>query len=141
MLRRGSRDHELIFAKITVADLGRALDFYIDVVGLKPTEPEALAAARASTADFVEVSLNPSGSLRDPSLVLVRRKGDLPRRESARLTWIAFKVADVAASLDRVRSAGCEIRDEATAYQGAVFGIAYDLDGYTLEFLQAEPAD
>lgn len=140
MIRLGSTDHELISTKITVSDLERSLAFYTRVVGLKPTDAADAEQARTSTSDFVEISLNQTGSRRDASLVLIRRKGDIPTPSVARMTWVAFKVPDVAAAINRVKAAGYEIRNEATAYQGVTFGIVYDPDGYTVEFLEAENA-
>jgi catechol 2,3-dioxygenase-like lactoylglutathione lyase family enzyme len=131
----GSKLEELITAKITVGDLQRSYDFYTRLVGLKPTDPEEAAAGLKSTADFVEIGLNPSGSRRDPALMLIRRKGDAPDKASAQRTWIAFKTPDVAAAVARIKAAGFEVRNEATPYQDLTFGIVHDPDGYTVEFL------
>ena len=134
-MRLGTKPEELIAVKITVGDLEKSYDFYTRLVGLKPTDPEGAAAARASTADFVEVGLNPSGSRRDPAILLIRRKGDVPDRASARRTWVAFKTPDVAAAVSRIKAEGFEVRNEATPHGGLTFGIVYDPDGYTVEFL------
>jgi predicted enzyme related to lactoylglutathione lyase len=131
----GSKPQELIITKITVSDLAKSLDFYTRVVGLKPTDPDEFEAARASSADFVEIGLNHAGSRSEAALMLIRRKGDTPTPESARRTWIAFKVPDVAAAIARVKAEGYEIRNEATPYEDLIFGIAQDPDGYTVEFL------
>ena len=136
----GSKLEEFITAKITVGDLQRSYDFYTDLVGLKPTDPEAAAAGLKSTADFVEIGLNPSGSRRDAALMLIRRKGDVPDKASAQRTWIAFKTSDVAATVARIKAAGFDVRNEATPYEDLTFGIVHDPDGYTVEFLAERPA-
>jgi predicted enzyme related to lactoylglutathione lyase len=134
-MQLGTKPEELISAKITVGDLEKSYDFYTRLVGLQPTDPDQAAAARASAADFVEVSLNHSGSRRDPALLLIRRKGDVPDKVSARRTWIAFKTPDVAAAVKRIAAEGYEVRNQATPHGGLIFGIVYDPDGYTVEFL------
>jgi predicted enzyme related to lactoylglutathione lyase len=136
----GSKLEELIIAKITVGDLQRSYDFYTRLVGLKPTDPEAAATGLKSTADFVEIGLNPSGSRRDPALMLIRREGDVPDKASAQRTWIAFKTADVAAAVARIEAAGFEVRNAATPYEDLTFGIVQDPDGYTVEFLAEREA-
>jgi catechol 2,3-dioxygenase-like lactoylglutathione lyase family enzyme len=131
----GSKPHELIITKITVGDLAKSLDFYTRIVGLKPTDPDKYEASRTSTADFVEIGLNHAGKRAEAALMLIRRKGDTPTRESARRTWVAFKAPDVAAAIARIKAEGYEIRNEATPHEDLIFGIAYDPDGYTVEFL------
>jgi predicted enzyme related to lactoylglutathione lyase len=141
MLRMGSRPEEFILTKITVGDLRRSFDFYTKVVGLKPTNPAVETEELASTAAFVELGLNQTGSRREPTLLLIRRAGVAPDREAAQMTWIGFKVRDVAAAVARVKAAGLPIVHEATDYEGARFGVGRDPDGYTVEFLQAEHAE
>jgi len=136
----GSKLEELITAKITVGDLQRSYDFYTGLVGLKPTDPELAEAGLKSTADFIEIGLNPSGSRRDPALMLIRRRGDVPDKASAQRTWIAFKTPDVAAAVARIKAAGFDVRNEATPYEDLTFGIVHDPDGYTVEFLAERPA-
>lgn len=131
----GSKLEELITAKITVGDLQRSYDFYTGLVGLRPTDPDLAAAGLKSTADFVEIGLNQTGSRRDAALMLIRRKGDVPDKASAQRTWIAFKTPDVAAAVARIKAAGFEVRNEATPYEDLTFGIVHDPDGYTVEFL------
>jgi catechol 2,3-dioxygenase-like lactoylglutathione lyase family enzyme len=141
VMRLGTKPQELILAKITVSDLEKSYDFYTRVVGLKPTNAAGATAARASKADFIELGLNHSGSSRDAALILVRQKGAVPVRTAAKLTWVAFKVPDVAAAIGRIKAEGLEIRNEVTAYGGGKFGVAYDPDGYTVEFLEAPNAE
>ena len=78
MLRIGSRPQEFILTKITVSDLRRSFDFYAQLVGLKPTSPETVEEDLASTAGFIELGLNLSGSRRDAALYLIRRTGIPP---------------------------------------------------------------
>jgi lactoylglutathione lyase len=133
----GSHPQEVLLAKITVSDLDKSIDFYTRVVGLKEVDLAGVAPPRDPAAAFEEVGLNYSGTRKDAQLVLVRRKGTTPRPESAELTWVAFKVPDVAAVIQRIRAEGLEIRSDAAAYGGITFGIARDPDGYVVELIQA----
>lgn len=140
VVRLGSKPQEVYLAKITVADLQKSLDFYTNIVGMKlvtvgdvplPKPP----APGAPEKDFVEVSLNYSGSMADPMFVLMKRKGRTPTREQAALTGLGFKVADIQATADRAAAAGFKPNRPFVGPGSAL--IISDPDGYTLEIMQA----
>jgi predicted enzyme related to lactoylglutathione lyase len=128
----------LIGTKIVVSDLQRSVDFYEKVVGLQPMSAGADSAAVASTLPFIEIPLNQSASRRDPQLYLIRKKGVIPAPESAALTMLVFHVSDVAAVMARVKAGGYKVRFDTTVSKAATFGIAFDPDGYQVEFLQVK---
>jgi predicted enzyme related to lactoylglutathione lyase len=140
----GTTSSEVLFGKFTVSDLTRSYEFYTKVVGLKwavavgqkqPAPPQATAVQPA----FVEIPLNFSGSLADPFFVLVQRRGDKPTAESARLSWIGFKVPDAPAVILRAKTAGYEVVREAPSVGPGVMSIGSirDPDGYSVELIQA----
>jgi catechol 2,3-dioxygenase-like lactoylglutathione lyase family enzyme len=141
MPKLGTRTEELIYAKVTVGDLQRSYDFYTRVVGLKPTDPAKAQETLAAAPGFREVGLNQSGSPRDPAVMLIHRAGVAPDRAAASMTWIVFKTPSVAAAIQRLKDAGAEIRNAATPHDDVVFGIGFDPDGYTVEFLETPMAD
>jgi predicted enzyme related to lactoylglutathione lyase len=128
----------MVGAKITVSDLRRSIDFYEKAVGLRPLTPGADTAALASTADFVELPLNHAGSRGAPQLFLIRKKGVAPTPPGAGQTMLVFQLSDVGAVMSRVKAAGYKVRFDKTVVNGMTFAIAYDPDGYQVEFLEAK---
>jgi len=140
MLRMGSAPRELIGAKITVSNLERSLDFYTRLVGLQPVSPADVAAALTSDSAFAEIALNYSGTRRDAAIVLMRRRGVTPNREAAQLTWLMLKTPNLFEAFVRIEAEGNEALARPTPYDGAVFALVLDPDGYTVELLQVEDA-
>ncbi len=131
----GSYDSEFLFAKIAVSDMVRSYRFYTEVVGLKLASPLLKPPAPGDPEkDFVEYPLNFTGSLTDPFLVVIKRRGEAPSPESARLTTVGIKVPDVRAAMARAQAAGSRVLREPSP--GAMsFGMVTDPDGYTVEFI------
>jgi catechol 2,3-dioxygenase-like lactoylglutathione lyase family enzyme len=138
--RLGTKPQELYLTKITVSDLKRSLDFYTGIIGLKlvtvgdiklpkppaPGDPEK---------EFVEVPLNYTGSMADPLIVLMKRKGKTPSPEFTSLVTIGFKVPSTRATMDRAAQAGHKPLRPFTGEGGV--GLLTDPDGYTIELVQA----
>ena len=139
--KMGTRDSQLLLSKITVSDLARSYEFYTKVIGLKHAvgRPGTPPPDLKSTADFVEIPLNFTGTLADPFFVIQTRKGVLPTKEGAALTVIGFKVPDARAAVQRVKDAGYPPRQEprATPPGANVYAMVQDPDGYTVELVQA----
>lgn len=131
----GSYDTEFLFAKITVSDMVRSYRFYTEVIGLKLASPMLKPPAPGDPEkEFVEYPLNFTGSLTQPFLVVIKRRGQSPSPESARLTVVGIKVPDVAAAMARAKAAGATVVRE--PLPGATtFGMVTDPDGYTVEFI------
>jgi catechol 2,3-dioxygenase-like lactoylglutathione lyase family enzyme len=140
----GRTSSEVLFGKFTVSDLSKSYEFYTRVIGLKwavavgQKQPAAPQATDVQPA-FVEIPLNFSGSLADPFLVLVQRQGDKPAADSARLSWIGFKVPHAPAVILRAKTAGYEVVREAPSVGPGVMstGSIRDPDGYSVELIQA----
>lgn len=135
----GTKPSEFMTAKITVSNLRKSYDFYTSVVGLKMIETPGLPRPQIDNPDvgFAEACLNFSGSLADPYLCLVKRKGVIPDRDQAKLFWVSFKTPDARASLERARAAGSELQGGIGQFRGVVIGLARDPDGYTIQFIEA----
>jgi len=137
-MRFGTHASEVIVSKITVSNLHRSLDFYTRVVGLK--EFRMLPIPRPDLDDpdaSGMVYLNFSGSPADPFLCLVKQKGLVPTPESARLTWVGFKVVNTRAAVDRAKAAGVSVVLEPTEFMGTVGAAVRDPDGYMVDLVQA----
>ena len=140
VVRMGSQTQELLIAKITVADLHKSHDFYTRIIGLKPvTSPDlqlpALPAPGAPEKDFIELPYNYTGSMADPFIAIMKRKGNVMPREAARMVGLTFKVANVKAVMDRAQAAG--ITPLRPFLNNGMPGFLLDPDGYTVELLQA----
>jgi catechol 2,3-dioxygenase-like lactoylglutathione lyase family enzyme len=135
----GTEPQEVYMAKITVADIVRSYDFYTKVIGMKLVTSKVMPMAGVPTAadndkQFLEVSLNFTGSLREPMLILIKQKGATPVAAQAALTWLAFKVADGQGVMDAGAKAGYPaFRPWIPARK---MGFMKDPDGYTVEVLQ-----
>lgn len=135
----GTAPQEVYMAKITVSDIVKSYDFYTKVLGMKLVTSKVMPMAGIPTAadnakDFLEVSLNFTGSLREPMLILIKQKGITPVPAQASQTWLAFKVADGKAVMDAGAKAGYPAhRPWAPAMK---MGFMKDPDGYTVEVLQ-----
>jgi catechol 2,3-dioxygenase-like lactoylglutathione lyase family enzyme len=133
----GSREQELLFAKISVSDLSRSYEFYTKVIGLKLASPQLKPPTPGDPeVDFREIPLNFSGSLADPFFVLMKRRGVVPVAAQAELTWVGFKVPDANAAVDRAAAAGAQVVRR-PAPGPISYGFVRDPDGYTIEFIQA----
>jgi catechol 2,3-dioxygenase-like lactoylglutathione lyase family enzyme len=141
----GTRTEQVLLAKITVSDLPKSYEFYTKIIGLKWAlsigQPPPAAPVKANNAQpsFIEIPMNFTGSLADPFFVLVQQRGSKPGPDTAKMSWIGFKVPDAPAAVQRVRAAGYEvIREPATVGPGEMsIGIVRDPDGYTVELIQS----
>jgi predicted enzyme related to lactoylglutathione lyase len=141
----GTRTPDIILYKFTVTDLGKSYDFYTKVVGLKMANAPGRPPMQIPSADMVEqqgyaeIPLNFTGSLADPFFVVYQQRGARPNPDTARLSIVGFKVADVRAAIRRVKEAGYEVVREPGDVMGSgvSVGFARDPDGYTIEFIQA----
>lgn len=135
----GTAPQEVYMAKVTVSDIVKSYDFYTKVLGMRLVTSKVMPMAGVPTAadnakDFLEISLNFSGSLREPMLILIKQKGVTPVPAQASQTWLAFKVADGKAVLDAAAKAGYPaFRPWTPAMK---MGMTRDPDGYTVEVLQ-----
>jgi predicted enzyme related to lactoylglutathione lyase len=51
---------------------------------------------------------------------------------------LVFQVVDVGAVMSRVKAGGYQVRFDKTVSNGTTYAIAYDPDGYQVEFLEAK---
>jgi catechol 2,3-dioxygenase-like lactoylglutathione lyase family enzyme len=126
-------------AKITVSDLVRSYKFYTEILGLKLVQSPILPMAGVPTPgdndkEFVELALNYTGSLRDPMLILIKKRGVMPIPAQAAQTWLAFKVPDGPAVMSAASRAG--IKPLRPYEPEKRMGFIPDPDGYTVEVLQ-----
>lgn len=136
---------ELDHIGIAVDDLGRALDFYRDALGLEIAGHEDVGSQRVR-AHFVDAG--------GPTLELLEATaGDSPiakylARRGPGLHHITFKVPDIRAALDHLRARGVRLIDEQPrpGAEGALVAFVHpsSAHGVLVELKQphgAEPAD
>lgn len=146
-IKLGTHSPQFLLSKITVSDLEKSYDFYTNVIGLKWAVPEGSPTPPPPTAvepqpEFAEIPMNFTGSLADPFFVLVQKRGVSPTPEAAGMAWVGFKVADARAAIKRVKDAGYEVfREPAEGEADMAFAMAYDPDGYIVEFIQSPDND
>jgi catechol 2,3-dioxygenase-like lactoylglutathione lyase family enzyme len=139
-LRMGTRPQEVLFTKITVADLHRSVDFYTKVIGLKlVTSPDITLAQPpprgSAEQDYASATLNYSGSMADAMLVLIKRRGVVPTRDAASQVIVGIKVASTGTAMEAARRAG-HAPTRPWRGRGSPGHIA-DPDGYGVELVQA----
>src|SRR5690349_1290892 len=107
VIKVGRQPSEVLFSKITVADMRRSYDFYTKVVGLREIKLPALPKPVLDDPNvaFTEICLNFSGSARDPYVVLMKQRGVRPAPDQAKLFWVGVKAADTRAVVTRVKAA------------------------------------
>jgi methylmalonyl-CoA/ethylmalonyl-CoA epimerase len=108
-------DAPLDHIAIVVADLDAAVALYVDTLGFTPIYREVIAdqgveVVGVRTGDAAIELLRPL----DPASPIARFRGEAP----ARLHHTAYRVADVAAELERLRARGIRLIDE-TPRRGA----------------------
>jgi catechol 2,3-dioxygenase-like lactoylglutathione lyase family enzyme len=143
IIRTGTRPAEFIMTKITVSNLRKSYDFYTKTLGLKEVPIAALPKPAIDDPEvaFTEVALNFSGSMADAHLVLVKQKCRMPAPESARLTWIGIKVADVRAAVKQAEAAGFSIEVQPKPVFGLLIALVRDPDGYLVELLEGQSVE
>lgn len=105
----------LVRAVVSVADLGRALPFYRDVLGL-PVQPRGPGVVGLALACGSEVLLHERPTTPSPAAVV-----------------LSFGVADVDAATDAARAAGCAVLDEPTDQPwGERQSVLADADGHVV---------
>ena len=131
----GSHAAQVLFAKIVVSDIDRSVAFYSRFLGLQPAGPGKGRFDRA--AAHIEAPMNVSGNLAEPVVVLVRQAGVSPTKETAKLTTIGIKVADIHATVQSLKQAGYALDMEPGApREGRLFAVVHDPDGYVVEIAQ-----
>ena len=141
----GTSSAQVLLGKFTVSDLAKSYAFYTQVIGLKralavgQSEPAPPGPPNPSQPVFIEIPLNFTGTLADPFFVLVQQRGETPTPETARLSWVGFKVENAPAVVQRVKAAGYEVVREAPVVGPGEMSIEIvrDPDGYTIELIQA----
>jgi glyoxylase I family protein len=131
----------VMFPALNVLDLQAAEDFYVGVMGMKPT----LRIGQAGD-DHQEVTLNFSGEMSAPeaSLVLNYVASRTEPYVFDGFSRLAFRVPDVRAVVEKVRAAGLEVLDEPRRIEagGASFMLAFvrDPNGARVELIQPLPS-
>ena len=92
---------------IAVADLGAALAFYRDVLGLEPHPPEDVDGARILSLAFGESEIELLAPLRDDSPI-----GRFLAKRGPGIHHVCFRVPDLDAALQACRAAGYRLIDE-----------------------------
>ncbi len=98
---------------IAVPDIGAALAFYRDVLGLDPRPAESADGATIVSLPFGESEVE----------LLTPRDADGPiarflAKRGAGIHHVCYRVADLDAALDACRAAGYRLVDESTANRG-----------------------
>lgn len=143
-LQMGSRQEELLLAKVVVSNIKRSYRFYSEVVGLKlvelPFPMLDIETIDSTPSPLIEVSMNFTGDAADPFIVLLKKKGAEPVREHARLTYLGLKVSDVESVMKRALAAGSEVEMPIFRSDDYTVGMIRDPDGYIVQLLQVESA-
>lgn len=92
---------------IAVADLGAALAFYRDVLGLEPHPPEDVDGARILALAFGESEIELLAPLNDDSPI-----GRFLAKRGPGIHHVCFRVPDLDAALEACRAAGYHLIDE-----------------------------
>ncbi len=92
---------------IAVADLGAALAFYRDVLGLEPHAPEDVDGARILSLAFGESEIELLAPLEDDSPI-----GRFLAKRGPGIHHVCFRVPDLDAALQACRAAGYRLIDE-----------------------------
>lgn len=92
---------------IAVSDLGQALEFYHDVLGLEPSAPETADGARIVSLSFGDVEVEVMEPATPDSPV-----GKFLAKHGPGIHHVCYRVADLDAALARCRSAGYRLVDE-----------------------------
>ena len=98
---------------IAVADLGAALAFYRDVLGLEPHAPEDVDGARILSLAFGESEIELLAPLEDDSPI-----GRFLAKRGPGIHHVCFRVPDLDAALQACRAAGYRLIDETTPDRG-----------------------
>lgn len=131
----GTRDAELIWARVIVSDLAKSHEFYSKVIGLKiaifrpgdkPPDPKGNAP----------IGMNFSGSRADAFFVIMKREGAKLAPETTGQTTIGFKVPDTMAVVARAKAGGYKVDRVTESRPGMLFAYIYDPDGYLVEVIQ-----
>jgi catechol 2,3-dioxygenase-like lactoylglutathione lyase family enzyme len=135
----GTMPQEFFMAKIMVSDLQKSYDFYTRVLGLKPVTKAdlpmpAMPKPGDPEKDFFEIAFNYSGSMADPMFLLFTRRGQKPTPDRVGVVSLGFKVADVAAVMDRAAKAG--FPPSRPFDPARPVGFIKDPDGYAVELVQ-----
>ena len=115
-----------------VADLARAEDFYVRVLGMSVQQRIELPHLR-------EVIVGHAGRT---SVVLMHWIDGSTPNYRANPVKLVFYVPDARAVMDRIRAEGLPISREPEAmasFNNTIIGLAEDPDGYVIELLQAQP--
>ncbi len=138
---KGRPSSAVMFPAINVLDLQAVEDFYVGIMGMKPT----LRIGEAGD-DHQEVTLNFSGEMSAPeaSLVLNYVASRTEPYIFDGFSRLAFRVPDVRGLVEKVRAAGLEVLDEPRRIEagGAAFMLAFvrDPNGARVELIQPLPA-
>lgn len=92
---------------IAVSDLGQALEFYRDVLGLEPSAPETADGARIVSLAFGDVDVEVLEPATPDSPV-----GKFLAKRGPGIHHVCYRVADLDAALARCRTAGYRLVDE-----------------------------
>ncbi len=92
---------------IAVTDLGAALAFYRDVLGLKPHPPEVVDGARILSLPFGESEIELLAPIEDESPI-----GRFLTKRGPGIHHVCFRVPDLDAALQACRVAGYRLIDE-----------------------------
>ena len=123
-------DHAIVAVGLFVSDYLGSIDFYVEGLGM-------VAAADTGLGPFMEKVMIGAGL---PHGILIMHYEDGVRRNyKDNPVKLSFTVPNAAEALIRVEAAGGTIVAQPTpvpALADALVGVAKDLDGYTLEFVQ-----
>ena len=92
---------------IAVADLGAALAFYRDVLGLEPHPPEVVDGARILSLPFGESEIELLTPIEEESPI-----GRFLAKRGPGIHHVCFRVPDLDAALQACRAAGYRLIDE-----------------------------
>lgn len=114
---------------IGVADLARAEDFYVRVLGMQVQQ-------RIDLPYMKEIVVGHAGRT---AVVLMHWIDGSPRNYANNPVKLVFYVPDARGVIEKIRAEGLAIDLEPepnAAFGGAIIGLARDPDGYVVEFIQ-----
>ena len=120
----------MVAVGIGVADLARAEDFYVRVLGMQVQQ-------RIKLPHMDETIVSHAGRT---SVVLMHWTDGSARNYQGNPVKLVFYVPDAKALMERIRAEGLPISREAAAspdFGNTIIGMAEDPDGYVIELLQA----
>jgi lactoylglutathione lyase len=131
---------KLLHTMVRVGDLNRSIDFYTNLLGMKLLRTTDVPAHHYKLAFVGYGAGNADGSA---EIELTYNDGVATYDQGTAFGHLAIGVKDVAATCERIRTAGGTITREAGPVKGGSTVIAFvqDPDGYKIELIERPSLD